>query len=58
MTPLLLKEFEIIKNSLDKIFDKYNINAENSPQAADAVTGIDRLCKVLMQQDFQKENQK
>jgi len=56
MTPLLLKEFENIKFSLDTIADAYNIDAENSPQYADAVTGIDKLCKVLMQQDFQKEN--
>ena len=54
MTPFLLKEFENIKNSLDMIADAYNIDAENSPQYADAVTGVDKLCKVLMQQDFRK----
>ena len=37
----LLKEFEIIKNSLDTIADAYNINIENSPQFADTVTSVD-----------------
>lgn len=57
MTPFLLKEFEVIKNSLDKIADEYNISTDNSPQLADAITAFDRLCKILMRADFAKDAQ-
>ena len=57
MTPWLLKEFEAIKNSLDKIADAYNIDGENLPQYADVITAVDKLCKILMRDDFAKENQ-
>ena len=50
----LLKSFEIIKSELDKLADIYNIDEHNSPQYADAVTAIDKLCKILMRSDFAK----
>ena len=50
----LLKEFENIKNSLDNLADEYNLDTDNSPQYADAVTAIDKLCKILMRDDFAK----
>ena len=53
----LLKKFEIIKNELDKLADEYNITTANSPQYADAVTAIDKLCKILMRDDFAKKGE-
>ncbi len=55
MTPFLLKEFEIIRNSLDNIGDEYKIDGTNSPQYADAITAIDKLCKTLILNDFAKK---
>ena len=52
----LLRDFEIIKNILDNLADEYNLDTDNSPQYADAVTSIDRLCKILMRNDFAKED--
>lgn len=51
----LLKSFETIKNELDMIADKYTLTPGNSPQFADAVTAIDKLCKSLMRGDFTKD---
>ena len=50
----LLKEFEVIKNSLDNLADKYNLDVSNSPQYADVITAVDRLCKILIREDFAK----
>ena len=55
--PDLLKEFEVIKDSLDRIADAYTLTTDNTPQFADTVTAVDRLCKILMRSDFTKENQ-
>ena len=51
----LLRDFEIIKNSLDNLADAYDLTTETSPAYADAITSIDKLCKTLMRRDFLKE---
>lgn len=56
--PDLLKEFERIKDSVDNIAEAYTLTRSNSPQYADVVTAVDKLCKTLMRSDFtKKENQ-
>lgn len=54
--PNLLRSFEIIKNELDKLADEYILTTDNSPQFADAVTAVDKLCKILMRTDFSKKD--
>lgn len=54
----LLQSFQIIKNELDALGDKYKLSADTSPRYADAVTAIDKLCKMLMCEDFAKKKRR